>query len=161
MRDRTGGEVSFKMGDETGWFKFPVFAKSRCLDSLCVSGLHAVTRKIMKLTELINHGFQNIFTSKKSSLESNSLIVENSDGFFLPEKQCPDFCQAKLFNCILTACCRKSCTSPERCHHSPPNWCSCRVLLWFFPLRRCCPRSPPSLHNQCHLQRSPAVSSIV
>ncbi|MDP7156912.1 MAG: hypothetical protein QF922_01655, partial [SAR324 cluster bacterium] len=73
------------MGDETGWFKFPVFAKSRCSDSLCVSGLHAVTRKIMKLTELINHGFQNIFTSKKSRLKSNLLIVENSDGFFLPE----------------------------------------------------------------------------
>ena len=85
MRDRTGGEVSFKMGDETGWFKFPVFAKSRCSDSLCVSGLHAVTRKIMKLTELINHGFQNIFTSKKSSIQSNLLIVENSDGVFLPE----------------------------------------------------------------------------
>jgi hypothetical protein len=101
------------MEDETGWFKFSVFAKSRCSDSLCVSGLHAVTRKIMKLTELINHGFQNIFTSKKSSLQSNSLIVENSDGFFLSEKQYPDFCPAKWFNCILTACSRKSCTSQE------------------------------------------------
>jgi len=39
----------------------------------------------MKLTELINHGFQNIFTFNKSRLQSNSFIVENSDGVFLPE----------------------------------------------------------------------------
>jgi len=160
MRDRTGGEVSFKMEDETGWFKFPVFAKSRCSDSLCVSGLHAVTRKIMKLTGLINHGFQNIFTSKKSRLQSNLLIVENSDGVFLPEKQCPNFYQAKLFNCILTACCRKSCTSPQRSLNLP-SWCSRRGLLRFSPSRRCCPRNPPSLLAHGHIQRFPIVSSTV